>query len=275
MIFAHWLENTFSNFVSYFKKLLGGYDNMRKRKILIQASVFLAVLVAGSVILPNICQAAISFSEHDFGEVEMGTTSTVVLTITSQEEMPTTITGLVFANTSCSDFSVISRPESMTISYNQSIDIVVGYTPSQAGTCSDTLRIYNGSPLPNSATFTGTGIQAVEAVQEVPEPLDLTGQYLMQIEGIRSFTKTSIEEGELKGRGKGKWAKRRLKVLNKMLATTSKLIENGDTEAAYNKLAMIHKKIDGNPEPKDFVEGQAKGALAAKVHGMITALKPN
>jgi hypothetical protein len=99
-------------------------------------------------------------------------------------------------------------------------------------------------------------------------------QYLMQIEDIRSFTKASIEEGELKGKGKGKWAKRRLKVLKKMLATTSRMIENGDTEAAYNKLAMIHKKIDGNPDPKDFVEGQAKGALAAKVHGMLEVLKP-
>jgi len=231
------------------------------------------MLVASSVIMPNISQAAISFSEHDFGEVEMGSSSPVVLTITSQEEMPTTITGLVFANTTCSDFAIISRPESMTIAYNQSIDIVVGYTPSQVGTCSDTLRIYNGSPFPNTATFTGTGIQAVQAVQEVTEPIDLTSQYLMQIEGVRSFTKTSIEEGELKGKGKGKWAKRRLRVLKKMLATTSRMIENGDLEGACNKLAMIHKKIDGSPKPKDFVEGDAKGALAAKIQGMITALK--
>jgi hypothetical protein len=74
---------------------------MRNQKILIQVSVFLAVLVAGSVILPNSSQAAISFSEYNFGEVEMGTTSTVVLTITNQKEVPTTITGFVFANTTC------------------------------------------------------------------------------------------------------------------------------------------------------------------------------
>ncbi|MGD9260468.1 MAG: hypothetical protein PVG44_08480, partial [Desulfobacterales bacterium] len=98
---------------------------------------------------------------------------------------------------------------------------------------------------------------------------------LMQIEGIRSFTETSIEEKELRGKGKGKWAKRRLKALNKMLATTSHMIENGDFKGACNKLAMIHKKIDGKPEPKDFVDGKAKSALAEKVHGMMMALRAN
>jgi len=251
---------------------------MRNQKILNQLFVFLAMLVAGSILAPNFSQAAISFSQHDFGEIEMGTTSTVVLTITNQQVTTTTITGLVFVNTTCSDFAIISHPDPMTIDYNQSIDIVVGYTPSIEGTCSDTLRIYNGSPFPtNTATFTGTGIPAVQTVletQEETEPLDLTSQYLMQIEEIRTFTTTSIEKKELRGKGKGKWAERRLRVLDKMLATTSHMVKNGDLEGAYHKLAMIHEKIDEKPEPKDFVEGQAKRELSKMVEKMITTLQP-
>ena len=36
-----------------------------------------------------------------------------------------------------------------------------------------------------------------------------------------------------------------------------------------NGSLVAHTKIDGNPELKDFVEVEAKGALLGKVYGMI------
>jgi hypothetical protein len=243
---------------------------MRFQKAFFRLSIIIAMLLANSVLLPNISPAGISFSGYDFGEVEIQTTKTAVLTISNQEQTVIEISGYNFVHSNCSSFSIASKPESMFIPSNGTLYIGVDFTPTETGTCSDTLRIYTGTPFPSIAAFTGTGI---EPAQLAVEPLNLNTQYLRRIEAIESFTQTSIEQGSLKGVGKGKWAQRRLKALTKMLEVTSQMFENGNFEAAHNKLAEIYKKIDGKPKPMDFVEGEAKKTLAAEVYTLIEALK--
>ena len=245
---------------------------MRKNKIQMLSPLIFMMVFATGLFQTNLSEAAISSSSYDFGPVEVESTKTTAISITNLEDTSTTITGFVFANTDCSDFSVVSTPESMIIPSNGTIEVVVGFTPSTIGTCSDTLRIYAGSPLPYSVTLTGTGI---EAKSEQPEPFDVSRQYLTQIKEIKSFMQTNIDNGDLKGTGKGKGANKRLKVLNKMLIITSHLIENGYLEAARNKLIVIYKKTDGKANPKDFVEGEAKEEFASKIQQLTETLNFN
>ncbi len=149
---------------------------MRKNKIQILLLIFITVFATG-LFQTNLLEAAISSSSYDFGPVEVESTKTTAISITNLEDTSTTITGFVFANTDCSDFSVVSMPESMTIPPNGTIHVEVGYKPLALGTCSDTLRIYAGSPLPYSVTLTGTGI---EAISDQPEPFNISRPYLNQ-----------------------------------------------------------------------------------------------
>ena len=243
---------------------------MRFENSFFQLSMIVVTLLTNIMILPNISSAAISFSGYDFGEVEINTTKTAVLTITNLDQTVIEISGFEFVQTNCSSFSIASEPESVSIPSNGALNVLVDFTPTETGVCSDTLRIYTGTPFPSMATFTGAGI---ESVQPVAEPLDLNTQCLRQIEAIVSFTQTSIEQGSLKGVGEGKSADRKLKALTIMLAVTSQMVEKGNTIAAHHKLDEIYKKIDGKPKPMDFVEGDAKEILATKVDSLIKTLK--
>lgn len=241
---------------------------MIKNKIqLLSSLIFIMVFVIG-LSQTNLSEAAISSSSYDFGAVEVESTKTTAISITNLENTSTTITGLVFANTDCSDFAV-EPPASMSISANGTIEVEVGFTPSTTGICTNTLRIYNGNPFPYSITLTGTG---VELKPEQSKPLDGSWFYLTQIEEIKSFIQTSIGDGLLEGTGKDNEADRRLKTLNKMLIVTSHLFENGHYEAARNKLITIHKKTDGQPSPKDFVTGANASILSSKIYDLIASL---
>jgi hypothetical protein len=221
----------------------------------------------------NLSKASVSLDGYDFGQVEVGSTVTAEISITNLEDTSTTLTGVVLAKTDCVDFFLVSTPESMTIPPNETIAVEVGFTPSTIGTCSDTLRIYSGTPFPHSVNLTATVIEATSAQ---PEPLDLNQRYLTQVEDIKSFMQANLANGKLKGSGNGKRAEKRLKALNKMLIITAYLIENGHLEAARNNLIAIYEKTDGKASPKDFVEGEKeKEEFALKIKQLTQTLEFN
>jgi hypothetical protein len=83
--------------------------------------------------------------------------------------------------------------------------------------------------------------------------------------------------GSLTGAGKGKSADERLKSFKNMLVTAAHMIENGNFVAAREKLNTIHRKTDGQPDPPDFVQGDAaaaKIALAGRIQALIDNLEP-
>jgi hypothetical protein len=244
---------------------------MIKEKTLLQLAVIYIAVIAVSVFMPNTSQAAISSTGYDFEEVEIGSSETTMVTITNlADTTDAVITGIVFANTTCSDFSIPHTPDNLTIPAKGIIEVEIGYTPSSIGTCSDTLSIYNGTPFPSMVTFVGTGVEPEETKLD---PLHARTQSLEQIAQIKSFMKESIDDKLLKGTGKGKrMAKNRVKSFYKMLVITAHMIENGNIEAARNKLISIYKKTDGKPNPKDFVTGVAAGDLAAQIQNLILSL---
>lgn len=133
---------------------------MRKNKnkilLLISMMVFTTALIQLSLL-----EEANSSTYYDFGEVEIGSTKTASISITSLANSSTIeISGFEFANKDCTVFSVVSTPESMIIPPNVTIVVEVGFTPSTIETYSNTLRIYDGSPFYYSVNLTGTGVEA-------------------------------------------------------------------------------------------------------------------
>lgn len=97
---------------------------------------------------------------------------------------------------------------------------------------------------------------------------------LSEIEDINSFFQEHIGEGELTGIGNNeKVAANRLNALGNMLKEAKRLIEQGDYEGAILQLQSIYKKVDGNPNPPDFVEGEARAELAQMIQDMIDLLE--
>ena len=243
---------------------------MIKKKSLLQLLVIYFAVITVTTLIPNTSKAAISSTGYDFEEVEIGSSEKTMVTITNLEDTDTVISGLFFANTTCSDFSILHTPDDLTILAKGTIEVEIGYTPSSIGTCSDTLRMYNGTPFPSMVTFVGTGIEPVVT------KLDLfyaRKQSLDQIAQIKSFVNESLANESLKGTGKGKrMANKRGKSFYKMLVIATHMIENGNIEAAHNKLNSIYKKIDGKPNPEDFVTGNAAGDLAAQIQKLILSL---
>ena len=84
---------------------------MIKNKSSLQIMVIFITAVAVIAILPNVSKAAISSTGYDFEKVEVGTSKTTFVSITNFGETDTLISGVVFANTTCSDFSVVYIPD--------------------------------------------------------------------------------------------------------------------------------------------------------------------
>ena len=220
--------------------------------------------------MPSTSRAAISSTGYDFEEVEIGSFETTIVNITNLGETETEISGIAFANTTCTDFTVVHTPDNLTIPAKGILEVEIGYTPSFIGTCSDTLSIYNGTPFPSMVTFVGAGIEPEETK---PDLFSARMQSLKQIRDIKSFVNESLVDNTLKGTGKGSAAaQNRIKTFNKMLIIASHMIENGNIEAARNKLISVYKKTDGKPSPEDFVTGIAADDLSEQIQNLISTL---
>lgn len=243
---------------------------MTKKNSLKQLLVIYITVITVTILIPNISKAAISSAGYDFENVEVGSSETTIVNITNLGETETEISGIIFANTTCSDFSVVRTPDNLIIPVKGFIEVEIGYTPSSIGTCSDTLSIYNGTPFPSMVTIVGAGIEP--AVTNL-DPFDPKKQSLKQMAQIKSFINESLDNSTLEGTGKGKQtAQNRVRSFYKMLVLTTHMIENGNIESARNKLTTIYKKTDGKPNPVDFVTGDAAGDLAKLIHNLILSL---
>ena len=240
----------------------------RQKTILLLATIFITFLFV-IVLLPNFAEATISSTAFVFGEVELGSSKTTFISISNLDSTSATLTGLVFAKTSCGDFSVVSLPESMMIPPNGTISVEIGYSPSTVGDCSDILRIYSGSPFPNQVSFSGSGI---ESASPGSNPTSSAQPFLEGIENILVFMDACSEDGSLQGYGHGNSAKNRLKALRTMLVITAHHLENGYFGNAQNKLMEIYKKTDGKPKPKDFVTGAKAPELGSMIQDLIASL---
>lgn len=228
------------------------------RKLMLALAVVVAIPV-GAMAHPDI---EVTPLEYDFCDVQVGDSSTVIVTLTNVGEHPLTVQIIAREVGSSDDFSITFAPSVPFEIYpyhwpSSSADLEITFEPSASGSVSAGLKIVSNDPDEGTVTvlLSGTGIES----EPPPE---------QQIQEILDFIDESVETGDLSGSGPGNSANGRLNALINMIESAGDLIEDGDYEAAYNQLQTVYKKCDGETPPPDFVEGDAREELA----GMILAL---
>ena len=231
--------------------------------------IILFCIFSIAIFSPALSEATISASDegYDFGNVEVGSKETTSVSIKNNGEEVELTMG--FSIYSCSDIlNNTSLPDVILLQQNESINFEIGYKPSGAGECSANLSIFvNGNPFPTTQLiFTGIG---VEPEPEPPAPDNITKQLLEKLQKIINYTNESYTYQAFRSYDQDSLHEGRFKAFKKNLGVTYHLIENGQFEAAYNKLNAIHKKTDGKPESNDFVPPDKAANLALMLEDLI------
>jgi hypothetical protein len=205
---------------------------------------------------------ALSQTEYDFGQTDIGTTRSGVITVSNLGNASLTILSLELAQDDDMEFSFTPwQVLPVTLAPDESIDIEILYSPAAQGSAQAALSIFSSDPDSPVAGIALTGEGA--AVVLTPEE---------QIADILDFYAQAAEEGILRGAGKGSSAGNKLETLETMLWAAERLIEAGRLDEALETLYMIEKKCDGAKSPADFVEGDGAAALNALINELIADL---
>jgi len=200
---------------------------------------------------------------YDFGDVELETASSILITILNYGNGDLSVQSLTFTPESSTDFTVTLSPElPSVIAPEGSIDVEVTFAPSTEDILYAVLEITNDDP---DEPVINVNLVGVGVVIEVP-PSE-------QIEQILEFFDISVADGTLVGVGPGNSASNRLKALRNMLKATSDLIVGEYFEDAYEQLVDVLKKCDGQVPPPDFVSGEATEELANKILELMEDLE--
>jgi hypothetical protein len=129
----------------------------RKRSLMV-LSVFLGFIAWGALFPTLTIGSDLQVGTADFGEVAVGSTSTIPLEITNTGSM-SVILYLWFENNSCS--FLLDRQSDILLNPGVSITLNMSWTPpegSEGTTCSDTLNVFYGEA--QTVLVTGTAVDA-------------------------------------------------------------------------------------------------------------------
>ncbi len=93
-----------------------------------------------------------------------------------------------------------------------------------------------------------------------------------QIANILTFFDQSVSNGTLTGSGSAKSADGRLGALRNMLSSARNLIKAGKSDSARLQLSDAYTRMDGNPDPPEFVAGTAIADLGRLVDNLRMTL---
>jgi hypothetical protein len=222
--------------------------------------IFFAIVVplAGA---DNRCKC--SPTEWDFGDVSIGSSSTVIFTLSNFEETEIAIRNIWIVNATSDSFRIHIDvpPPSIYIPNEKTYDIIVEFSPSTLGYHSAELRISTNTKI--SDVF--IPVQGMGVIEEVP-PVELMA-YL-----IDSFDEF-VEKETIKFSGHGHLASCRRKAFGSMLKASSDLINVCDYESACTQLRDVLNRIDGDKHPPDFMEGLNTETLASMIRDVINLLE--
>jgi hypothetical protein len=127
------------------------------KSLLILLSIFSIFIIA-----PNSSDAEVYPEQYDFGNVEVGSTETTLVSISNISGPAVDDLSVGFFGDTCGVFSVVTSPVPASIPVGEKVEIQIGYSPSSGEQCSANFYINtDGSPLPSSiVTLTGTGVEA-------------------------------------------------------------------------------------------------------------------
>jgi beta propeller repeat protein len=201
----------------------------------------------------------VSPSSYNFGDVELGSSSLQIVTITNTGN-ESCIFSIALKSGSSSDFNVTFEPSGLSAEPSGTVDVKITFSPISEGISSAILEI--NSNIPNPAVdvqLSGNGVP----VEDPPEE---------QITSILDFINESVDAGTLTGTGNGNSAGNRLNALINMIEAAGDLIEAGDIDGACGQLMAVYKKCDGEDRPPDFVAGIAAAGLASLIIELMSSL---
>jgi hypothetical protein len=183
--------------------------------------------------------------DHDFGDVQVGSSSTTIITISNVNGHDLEIYSVTLSGSA--DFAITMYPDPIVPSLG-STSVEITFTPSAAGYVSAVLDI-ESNDMTNP--LVSVGLAGVGVSQEQPP---------ISVEDILAFFDASVADGTLCGYGPGKSADGRRKALRNKIEAAGDMIDDGAD--ACQQLLNASERCDGLPRPPEFVAGDAAGELA-------------
>lgn len=189
--------------------------------------------------------------QYDFGQVDLGTSSTQIVTISNTGGGSLLVDGVALVAGSGVGFEMTDATSTpFEIEPNATVDIGLVFTPSEAGPASATLRITSDDPEEPviGVPIGGSGVS-----------------YDDQAMALLEFFDASVASGDLIGDGPGASASWRLHALRNMIEASGDLIDRGRTRVACVQLEVARRRTDGLFPPPDFASGSAAPDLEAEI----------
>jgi len=206
----------------------------------------------------------VSPMEHDFGDVEVSSSSTMIFTISNAcdyGDIPITVSDIDIVGEGFANFNVIQSPVlPITLSLGAlSTDVEVSFTPAAVENYQAALQVQSSDDNPAyNVPLYGDGVY-VE-----PPPTD--------VEGILTTFDDAIAGGTITGDGPGGSAAGRMGALYNMIEAAGDLIADGDIEGACRQLMDAYQRCDGDTKPPDFITGTDADEVAAEIMALMTSL---
>jgi hypothetical protein len=189
-----------------------------------------------------------------FGDVEVGSGSEQIVTLTNVGTDPMTVIDIDFVTGGSGEYSIASAALPIELLVAETLDITLNFSPTVIGSSTETLQITTTQGLVSIA-LSGEGVR-----------LDLPpGE---QIGAILDYFNESIANGTLMGAGSGNSGDGRMDAAYNMLEVAGDLIDRGLTDEACAQLEQALKRMDGLPRPPDFVEGDAAAELTSQIEAI-------
>jgi hypothetical protein len=224
--------------------------------------VVVLIFVVGLFTPAKADQLEVLPTQHDFGDVEVGTTVTTIVSMRNSNGSAVTVESIGFQAGGSGDFSLVNAPPTpFDLALNETVEVVVAFSPSDVGYVSAVLQIdsTDWSNPTQEVTFGGTGV----AVQTPPGTIQV----------ILDFFDASVAAGTLDGTGPSDRARiAHRKVFRFIVVAAGTLIEGGYYDRACPTLERAYIRSHGLPRPKDFVQGEARAELKAMIGQLIADL---
>lgn len=208
----------------------------------------------------------VSSDRVEFGEVEVGQTGSVFVTIANNGSGNLSLQALEIEQSEDSDFDFMPLAQlPVTMEPNEIIDVELVFAPLAEGPYEGYLLIYSDDPeFPLvEVLLTGTGI--------ITEEVELTAKE--KIAAICDFYRAGIQDGTIVGTGPGNSGKARAAVIEMSLTTAQNLINGGYERFALVALKSVAAKTAGWGWPWDFVAGPAVPELNTMIRDLIEDIR--
>jgi hypothetical protein len=227
---------------------------MKRRSLISQCVLFAILLIGATVSIPTVAAGSylvVVPNAHDFGEVEIGSSSTTIIIMLNTNGHPIEFYDISLKAGSSDDFYIVSDlvfPFKVDPTY--SFDVEIAFSPTSEGASVAVLQIISDADNP----LVEVDLVGVGVTQE-PSPSE-------QIAAILAFFDEAVQDGALIGRGPAGVADWRLNRLRTMLTRAQFLIDRGWFRLACWQLARAYGRTDGQPFPRDYTEGESAVELA-------------